>query len=164
MTLGIWYYTISVIPGDVPKCHILHILDDCHMCHVSGQHFTCVLVFYLPVPYLYNHTNVPNLPLSNTTRSFFIGFSLWADFILSFAAQFFPMRGLLFNSFQKKKSTGLSIFADAAAAEEPGPGGRNGAGTAGWGSGRPDQLHWPNHHANREAHLPHEEAVVALRV
>lgn len=58
----------------------------------------------------------------------------------------------------------LSIFADAAAAEEPGPGGRNGAGTAGWGSGCADQLHWPNHHANRETHLPHEETAVALTV
>lgn len=38
--------------------------------------------------------------------------------------------GLLFNSV-KKKSAGLCMFADAAAAEELGPGGRNRAGTAG---------------------------------
>lgn len=67
---------------------------------------------------------------------------------------------------KKKKvmSTGQLIFADAAAAEEPGSGGRNWAGTAGRGSGRAHQLYWPNHHANREAHLPHEETAVAPAV
>lgn len=53
---------------------------------------------------------------------------------------------------------------DADAAEEPRPGGRDGAGTTGWSSGRADQLHWPSHHAHREAHLPHEETAVALTV
>lgn len=76
--------------------------------------------------------------------------SLWGDCCL-----------VPFKKKRKKISTGRSIFADAAAAEEPGSGGRNGAGTAGRGSGRAHQLHWPNHHANREAHLPHEETAVA---
>lgn len=62
-----------------------------------------VVVFYLPDPSTYFHTNVPNLPPSNSPRSISIGFSLWLDFIVSFAAQLFPLRGLLFNSFKKKK-------------------------------------------------------------
>lgn len=56
-----------------------------------------------PWSVFYYRTNVPDLPQNSTTRSFSIGFSLWGDFILSFTAQLFPVRGLLFSSFQKKK-------------------------------------------------------------
>lgn len=74
------------------------------MCHVSGQCFTCVLVFYLPDPSIYYHTNVvANRPPSHTTHSFSIGFSLCVDLILNFASQLFPTRRLLFNSFKKTK-------------------------------------------------------------
>lgn len=58
----------------------------------------------------------------------------------------------------------VRVSADADAAEEPCPGGRDGAGTAGRSSGRPDQLHGPSHHAHREAHLPYEKTAVALTV
>lgn len=55
----------------------------------------------------------------------------------------------------------VCVCADADAAEEPGSGGRDGAGTTGRSSGRPDQLHGPSHNAHREAHLPHEKTAVA---
>lgn len=124
---------------------------------LDGGHLVAV---YLQPTHIWYYTTY--LPPTNTTRSFSVGFSLWADFI----RVLLPSWSLRWDCFliPLKKSAGLCMFADAAAAEELGPGGRNRAGKAGWGSGCSDQLHWPNHHANRKTHLPHEETAVALAV